>query len=258
MIDLEQILANHPENLRPYKRNIVREYLQYKILDLIYSSRFGTALTFMGGTAVHILHGSRRFSEDLDFDDRGIGTDRIRDLAEHLKKNLELEGIIAGTKLSAKRASHIHMKFTDILQAYGLTAHKNETLIISIDMEPQNYRYNPAEHIINKYGVFRALKAAPANLLLAQKFSAILGRKRAMGRDFFDVLHLSSLAQPDFRYLKAKHNLGDMKALKTAVESRCANLNMKNIAKETAPFLFNSADSDRIVMFLQWLRQWDG
>lgn len=39
MISLNQIEQHYPENLRGFKRNILREYLQYKILEVIFNSR---------------------------------------------------------------------------------------------------------------------------------------------------------------------------------------------------------------------------
>lgn len=68
MLELNQIESYYPEHLRVFKKNILREYLQYKILEIIYDSKFTVNLVFMGGTAIRIIHGGSRFSEDLDFD----------------------------------------------------------------------------------------------------------------------------------------------------------------------------------------------
>ncbi|MDD5441729.1 MAG: nucleotidyl transferase AbiEii/AbiGii toxin family protein, partial [Candidatus Omnitrophica bacterium] len=72
MLDISQIESFYPDYLRPFKKNILREYVQYKILNLIFQSKFGNSLVFMGGTAIHILYGNTRFSEDLDFDSFGL------------------------------------------------------------------------------------------------------------------------------------------------------------------------------------------
>ena len=76
MLHLEQIASYYPEVLKPFSRNLVVEYLQYKILEIIYDSDAGEKLWFMGGTAARIAYGNFRFSEDLDFDDRGPGARR--------------------------------------------------------------------------------------------------------------------------------------------------------------------------------------
>ena len=41
MISLSQIEQYYPEKLRGFKKNILREYLQYKILEIIFSAPFG-------------------------------------------------------------------------------------------------------------------------------------------------------------------------------------------------------------------------
>jgi len=45
----------------------------YKILEAIVESPLADKLTFTGGTCIHISYGSSRLSEDLDFDNPGIG-----------------------------------------------------------------------------------------------------------------------------------------------------------------------------------------
>ena len=92
MIDITQIEKFYSEELRHFKKNIFREYLQYKILEIIYGSPFGKNLFFMGGTAIHILHDSQRFSEDLDFDNRGVNQDDFKALGKLIKEKLTLEG----------------------------------------------------------------------------------------------------------------------------------------------------------------------
>ncbi|GAC1589402.1 MAG: hypothetical protein NVS3B19_09430 [Ginsengibacter sp.] len=68
MLVLSEIEKFYPENLRVYKRFILREYLQYKMLQIIYESEYAKGLAFLGGTCLRIVHGNTRFSEDIDFD----------------------------------------------------------------------------------------------------------------------------------------------------------------------------------------------
>ena len=68
MLDLNQLVSQYPANLRPFSRFILREYLQHKLLQLIYDSAYADRFIFLGGTCLRIVHGNQRFSEDLDFD----------------------------------------------------------------------------------------------------------------------------------------------------------------------------------------------
>ena len=47
--------------------NIVREYFQHLFLSQLYRMEKADSLLFKGGTALKIIYGSPRFSEDLDF-----------------------------------------------------------------------------------------------------------------------------------------------------------------------------------------------
>ena len=55
---------NIPKNPRRY----LVEYLQSEILSILYNSKYGRHLSFLGGTCLRFVYGIERFSEDLDFD----------------------------------------------------------------------------------------------------------------------------------------------------------------------------------------------
>ena len=46
---------------------IIREYLQLVLLNYLYKNKEAEKIFFKGGTAIRLLFGSTRFSEDLDF-----------------------------------------------------------------------------------------------------------------------------------------------------------------------------------------------
>ncbi|MEW6066956.1 MAG: nucleotidyl transferase AbiEii/AbiGii toxin family protein [Nitrospirota bacterium] len=91
MLDLKQIESFYPEYLRTFKRSLLQEYLQYKILETVFDSDYGKRLSFMGGTAVHIIHQNNRFSEDLDFDNLGLKENDFKQLSEIVQRRLYLE-----------------------------------------------------------------------------------------------------------------------------------------------------------------------
>jgi len=70
----------------------MREYLQYKILEIIFGTNQAAKLSFLGGTAIRMLHGNKRFSEDLDFDNFGLKEKEFENLATELHKKLKMEG----------------------------------------------------------------------------------------------------------------------------------------------------------------------
>jgi predicted nucleotidyltransferase component of viral defense system len=124
MFELRHIESFYPEHLRHFKRNILREYLQYKILAVIFSGKYAVKLVFMGGTALHIVHGAGRFSEGLDFDNRGLTQDDFRELTMQVRRQLSLEGFQVGTGISCKAAFSADIKITGLLYETGLSGHK--------------------------------------------------------------------------------------------------------------------------------------
>ena len=68
------------------RRNLT-EYLQSEILAVVFNSKFGSHLSFLGGTCLRFIHKIERFSEDLDFDLIADGLD-YEALAEFIGKKL--------------------------------------------------------------------------------------------------------------------------------------------------------------------------
>ncbi|MBU1853628.1 MAG: nucleotidyl transferase AbiEii/AbiGii toxin family protein [Candidatus Omnitrophica bacterium] len=253
MLDVKQIESFYPKYLRQFKRSILREYLQYKILESIFDSKFGNSLVFMGGTATHIIHGNTRFSEDLDFDNLKLERKGFIELSGLIKKRLEREGYIVDIKNVFKNAYTAYLKLPGLLYENNLSRHKEERLLIKIDTEPQNFKYNPEKTIINKFDVFIRIKTVPADLLLSQKICAIFKRKRPMGRDFYDVVFLSGKTKPDLNYLKEKLKIKDNVDLKNRLLEKCKELNFKQLSQDIEQFLFVAADSKKVFLFREYI-----
>jgi predicted nucleotidyltransferase component of viral defense system len=257
MLDINQIESFYPEYLRVFKRNLLREYLQYKILEIVFDSKFGEELSFMGGTATHIIHGNTRFSEDLDFDNRGLTKEKFVQLADLIQKKLNLQGYKAEIKNVFKKAYHCYIRIPDILFENGLSQHKEEKLLIQVDAEPQEFTYSPEKVIINKFDVFLRINVVPMDILLAQKIYAIFKRRRAMGRDFYDAIFLFGRTKPNLGYLQSKLKIKDMADMKSKLLAKCSKLDFKELAKDIEPFLFDPSDSKRVLFFCDYIKNYE-
>lgn len=71
MMNLSEILSFYPPTVQVHRAFVLREYLQCKILEILFESRFAGKFCFLGGTCLRLIHGGQRFSEDLDFDNFG-------------------------------------------------------------------------------------------------------------------------------------------------------------------------------------------
>jgi len=254
MLDIKQIEDFYPQYLRPFKKNLLREYLQYKILEIIFDSKYGGKLSFMGGTAAHIIYRNTRFSEDLDFDNLGLEKKDFEELVKLIQRRLKLEGYTAETKNVFKGAYRCYIRIPNILFENELSGHKEEKLLIQLDTEPQEFKYEQEKHIINRFDVFLQINVVPLDILLAQKIYAIFKRRRAMGRDFYDAVFLFGKTKPNLDYLKLKLKIKDYFELKKRLLSKCKKLDFKQLAREVEQFLFVPSDSKKVLFFYDYIK----
>jgi predicted nucleotidyltransferase component of viral defense system len=255
MLDIKQIQSFYPEHLWPFKKNLLREYLQYKILEAIFESPLADKFTFMGGTCIHIVHGSPRFSEDLDFDNPGIGQHKFEALSQRVKRALELQGYTVELKNTYQDAFRAYLRFPGLLRDSGISGHRDEKLLIQIDTEPQGFQYNPDKFILNKFDVFSRINIVPSDILAAQKIFCIFNRSRPMGRDFFDVVFLLGKSGVNFDYLDQKMSIRNNKKLRDRLLLRCSQLDFSRLAKDLEPFVYSKKELNRILMFADFVRQ---
>jgi len=204
MLTLSQIQEHYPENIKGFKKNILREYLQYKILEIIFNSKYANKLCFLGGTALRIIYNSQRFSEDLDFDNFGITPKEFADLSQKIREKLSKEGYETQITNVYKGAFRCNIKLPKILYDNDLSGIKDEKMLIQIDTAPHHFTYTPEKRTLNKFEVFKQIFVTPADILLSQKINAVFNRKRQKGRDFFDIVYLFSFTKPDYKYLVQK------------------------------------------------------
>ena len=257
MITFASIEQQYPENLRPFKRAILREYLQYKILEIIFASAHAAKLSFLGGTALRILWGNMRFSEDLDFDNFGMGEGEFSALAEAVRVGLEAEGLHAEMTLAGKDAYRCNIRFPDVLQGAGLSPHADEKILIQIDSLAHGFSYRPEGKLLNKFDVFTEIFATPINIILSQKFYAAINRRRAKGRDFFDIVFLLSLTRPNYAYVREKIGVSDAEALRAKILDVTADFDFMALARDVRPFLFKADDARRVEKFREYMTQVD-
>jgi len=257
MLTLSEIKPFFPESLHKFPRFMLREYLQFKILESIYESSYATGLCFLGGTCLRIVHGNRRFSEDLDFDNISLAVDDFGRVTGQVKKQLEREGYQVELKMVMKGAWHCYIKFPDLLFQEGLTGHKREKILIQLDTEPQHFDYEPERTILNRFEVFTTVLTTPLPLLMSQKLFAIINRRRNKGRDFYDLVFLMSKnIKPDYDYLDAKLSISDPEDLKQKVLEKCRRLDMNTMAKDVEPFLFDANDRKKVTLFEDVVKQY--
>ncbi|MFN0214575.1 MAG: nucleotidyl transferase AbiEii/AbiGii toxin family protein, partial [Saprospiraceae bacterium] len=186
MMQLSEIQKAYPANLHGHGAFLLREYLQYKILELVFTSPFAEKFAFLGGTCLRIVHDNHRFSEDLDFDNFDLSENDFGTVAQFVQEGLEREGYRIEMRNIVRGAYHCYIRFPGLLFDTGLSGHREARILINLDTEPQHFAFNPESYFLNRFDVFASIRYTPLDLLLSQKICAITGRKQPKGRDFFD------------------------------------------------------------------------
>ncbi|MFA6995585.1 MAG: nucleotidyl transferase AbiEii/AbiGii toxin family protein [Patescibacteria group bacterium] len=254
MISLSEIRKYYPD-FSGWDRGILREYLQYKILDIIFKSEISNKLSFLGGTAIKICYGSWRFSEDLDFDNFGLTAAEFIRLSQIIKKELELEGYETEIKNVFKGAFRCNIKIPKLLKVNDLSVLEGEKILIQVDTAPHDFGYEPNNFLLQKFDIFRNIKLTPPDIILAMKIAAIFGRKRMKGRDFYDLVYLLGFADFNYKYLNSKLGIKDKKELKAKLLKMLTNLDLTIIAEDVRPFLIKPDDRERVLRFKEYITQ---
>ena len=256
MLSLKEIKSFYPESLQLFERFILREYLQYKILEIIFESPFASKLTFLGGTCLRIVHNNNRFSEDLDFDNFQLTEMEFKKISAHVKSELERLGYKVDLRNVMKGAYHCYIRFPELLYREKLSGHREERILIQLDTEAHDFEFASDKPFLNKFDVFTQIFSTPEDILLAQKFYAIINRKRNKGRDFFDVTFLLAKGiKPNFDYLSLKLGIQTSKDLRNQILAKCTKLDMNEMARDVEPFLFDQRDKKKVLLFTEFIKQ---
>jgi len=255
MLEFQQIKEQYPENLQRFERLILREYLQYKILQAIFDSKHASKLAFLGGTALRIVYGNTRFSEDIDLDNFGLSWEKFEEVIDKVNRFLSLEGFEVEVKNVKKGTYHCDLRFPKLLYDEGLSPLPGEKLLIQVDTTAQGYKYQPEVVLLNKFDVFAEIRVTPLDTLLSQKIYTAVNRKRPKGRDFYDITFLASRTKPDYGFLKQKMDVDTEDKLKEEISSRIADYDFTAIADDVAPFLINQNEIKRVEKFPEFWEQ---
>jgi len=253
MLDLTTIKKNYPENIQAFERFLLKEYLQCKILSIIFGSEYGNKLCFLGGTAIRLVYNSTRFSEDIDFDNFGLDERDFENLTQLIKRKMELEGFEVEFRNVYKGAYRCYLRFTSLFVKMGLLGYEEEKILIQIDTIKQSYKYDSERYLLNKFDVFAHINVVPKDILLSKKIAAALERKTLKGRDFFDIVFLFSLTSPDYSYLKDKCSIKGLSDVKDRLLKVLNGVDMTKLAKDVQPFLFKPEEINRVVMFKEFI-----
>lgn len=182
-----------------HKLNLMREYLQARILGSLQSSAAMVPLAFQGGTALRFLYSIPRHSEDLDFALEGDAMlYDFRGYLRAIQAELQAEGYDLDIKASDRRIVHnAFIRFPGLLYEMGLSAHPGQIFSVKIEVDTRPPEGAGLETSIVRHYVTLRLQHHDKPSLLAGKLHAILQRPYPKGRDVYDLFwYLSDPSWP--------------------------------------------------------------
>ena len=257
MIDIGTIKKYFPLSLQNnsiYYKYMLKEYLQLLILDFLSSTSYIKKVIFIGGTYLRLVMGIDRFSEDIDFDCKDLTKDEFHelcdDVANYLKKN--------GYKVELRKDENKDLKafregiyFPEFLFQIGLSAHRDAKFLIKIEAQDQGVNYNIDIDFIKGCGFFFPFPVPKVNVICSMKIAALINRQK--GRDFYDVMFLLSLTEPDYYFLSTKCGIHNLNELKKQLNNILLKVDLNSKIKDFQHLLFNSENGKKILYFKDFI-----
>lgn len=221
------------------KRAIIREYLQVKILQLLYAQKFSKRVFFVGGTALRILHGLDRFSEDLDFDAPKLTQSEIHKMLSGIRDALKRENVSAEMyQNKTAKKTYFELRFPMLLFETGISPNRSEKLAIQFDFEPFWKNQNREVLLLNRFGFLARVVSKTLDQFVVEKLAAYIGRKETAARDLYDLVWLMSRGATGDAVF-AKNNGLDIGKLLTAAQKKFTTENPAALKRRLQPFLLD-------------------
>lgn len=242
-------------------RRVLTEYLQSEILAVVFNSKFGSHLSFLGGTCLRFVHKIERFSEDLDFDLIKAGLD-YEELAKFIGKKLrELSFPVDTNVKKRENVITVNVKFSEVIKEMGLSGFSGQKLKIKFEIDPaprKNIHYESKQ--VFAYGKSFNIISNTLETLFAQKILAIVFRPYQKGRDFYDLVWF--LAQkniePSYEILEEKGiKIKNRQELVKFLEEQAEKSDLKQAARDVERFLFYPEQAQWILKLPEYLKSFE-
>ncbi|MDP2966867.1 MAG: nucleotidyl transferase AbiEii/AbiGii toxin family protein [bacterium] len=182
---LEKLARQYQTGVFP---NIVREYFQHVFLGELYKLKLPETerMLFKGGTALRVIYGSPRFSEDLDFSLFGVSSFQTKSFVEglFLKILVEMERtgikVEIGAKSDATTGGYFGVATFRMLEY--------QPVGVEINVSARNGRdvQGEVDSVANDFVPTYTVVHLPQSELVEEKIFGAL-RERKKPRDFYDL-----------------------------------------------------------------------
>jgi predicted nucleotidyltransferase component of viral defense system len=234
------------------KVNKTREFLQIFMLKILFDKGHFENIAFTGGTALRILYGMRRFSEDMDFslvkkdgyDFKAIIAGLV---AECNKSNLP------AVESKSKEKSTVHggfIKFPDLIGKVGIAGYAKQNLLVKIEVDSNPPEGGRTTVVPITDNFVMAVNTFDLPSLFATKLHACFFRKYTKGRDYYDLVwYLGKKVVPNVSLLNSairqtqKTELGVTEAnYREFIAEKVGKVDFAKIREDVERFLEDKAE----------------
>lgn len=216
---ITNLLDEHAAAPVPFKRNVVKEFLQVLALSFIYTHEEYGKLIFYGGSCLRHCYNLPRLSEDIDFVDttKNISIEKFtQELSDFFKKETGIEPSAKAQKFRA------YLKFPILKKLRLASASESDLLFLKAEIF-QKFDYCKSFKTefkpVFKYNISILMNTFDLPTLMSTKINALLNRQwkktsksgetvaTVKGRDYFDLMwFLEKGIQPNYDCLKKYGN----------------------------------------------------
>lgn len=279
---ISRMLQKYQTTNRSDRERALKEILQEITLVGLWRGKFFEHAAFYGGTALRILYGLDRFSEDLDFTfmdnnrsfDWSLFEKNVVDEVSSYGFDVKFEEKMKQTETVVKSAflktNTRHALLQIGIKGHEISAVNPDAIIrikVEVDSEP-TLGFN-VEPIYLREPLPVAIRAVKESSLFAGKIHAALYRawkKRVKGRDWYDLVWFLRREIPLNPYyleacMRANGNLQPQEnltedSLKKLLNSRIDEIDLQSAKEDVLPFLRDPSQLDlwSVDFFKHWIK----
>jgi len=271
MISLEQIYSYFPNLKKTESKGMLREYLQFMILDFLSTRSFANRLILVGGPALRFKYGLDRFTRDLFFNYVDCSEDDFIKMTDSVISFLEKSGIKVESKYNKSTSQSSFKRYLNFpkfsfsiklsvfddkrfFTSKGVIQNKlMQGATIKTEIEKYGFKNKLALGFSNSFETisgcgFSFLFQVPSiSALFAMKLSTLILRQN--GRDFYDSLFLKKFAKPDYVFLKNRIGISNEAELYAKLKEALKYVDIEQKVKDVESLVFDKQNLERIRNF---------
>ncbi len=248
MLSYEALVEQAKLNDMPINkmRGIMREYIQTLMLKYLYSSNWRDRFSFLGGTSLRLVHGFRRFSEDLDFNIAGVDKRKFEKVSEFVGEELKRQNIFSEVTFEHRgKLSSSKFVFRNVLEHYRITDRRG-TLIVKFEVNRPSFKLETESTTVSNFGEIFPVQMMSKGSMFAEKICALRNIKK--GRHIYDIIIMLSKKFPiNKSVLEANGIKGKPREVVMNTINEFSPSELKRLANGLRPFLFNEEEFNLVI-----------